>query len=473
MTKEMTVVQEKAITIRDYINKKFIVDQIQAALPEFMNAKRFLRTVYTALLRNPALLDCTKESLLSALIESAQLGLEPILGKAALIPYGREVQFQPMYRGLIDLARRTGQVKVTGHVVYSNDDFDFEYGTAERLYHKPSMDDDRGSMIGAYTVWTFEDGFQSFLFMPQSDILKVREKSQAWQYARANPNKTNAQETPWITWPDQQGIKTVIKRHSKLQPCSVEMERAVELDNRAEAKLSQADMLGKFTDSTGKLPAPEEKTTEELIKEFNDSIPKGTDQEHLNDWLTASAEHFGRSIDEIKANAAGDLDGFWKQFKRFEKDLEKPTAKKSSNLSEEEEKIAGYWKDLRTPGLIKQEKISRSEMHTWSLALREVWKAKWSAVMEENYTFPEEMPREEKEEPEPRTMDNDRLDDAELETLEEEHKGPAFTAICPNTGEKINLDVDCDNCPDKENEHGDPTCDTHWMHEEKQQGNRE
>ena len=317
MTKELTVVQQKAITVRDYINQRPIVDQIQSALPEFMNAKRFLRTIYTALLRNPALLDCTKESLLSAMIESAQLGLEPILGKAALIPYGGEVQFQPMYRGLIDLARRTAQLKITGHVVYANDEFDFEYGTNEKLFHKPFLFGDRGDIIGAYTVWTFEDGFQSFLFMPEADILKVREKSQAYKYAIANPKNRKAQECPWITWPDQQYIKTVIKRHSKLQPCSVEMERANDLDNRAEGRVSQADMIGKFA----ALPPVTEKTIEELVKEFDGTVNALSDSaDHINlqNFLSKSAETFEKSIEEIKAEAIKDFDGFWKQFKAWE-----------------------------------------------------------------------------------------------------------------------------------------------------------
>ena len=393
---ELTVKQQKAITIRDFINKKSIVDQIQNALPEFMNAKRFLRTVYTALLRNPALLDCTKESLLSAMIESAQLGLEPILGKAALIPYGTEVQFQPMYRGLVDLGRRTAQVKVTGHVVYSNDEFDFEYGTNERLYHKPSLDGDRGDMIGAYTVWTFEDGFQSFLFMPESDILKVREKSPAYQYAIANPKNRKAQECPWITWPDQQYIKTVIKRHSKLQPCSVEMERATELDNRIEAGLTQSDMLGKLTDLTGKLPTPVEKTDEELIKQFDGSIPKGTDQKHLDIFLAKALDldDESDSIDDIKIQAASQLDKFWKQFEIWERDHKKAPSGKSPLSDEEQEIYHGFINIKKHKSLKATEKLLRSDIPNWSMQLRVAWADKWLRIMREPYEF--EVPRIEK-----------------------------------------------------------------------------
>lgn len=318
MAKELAVVQEKINTVRKYINEPYIREQLNAALPSFLNADRFLRTFFSAMVRNPALLDCTKKSMASAMIESAQLGLEPILRKAALVPYAGEVQFQPMYGGLMDLGRRTGRIKITGHVVYEKDDFDIQYGTEDRLHHKPFMGEDPGDMLGAYTVWTYEDGFQTFLFMPAHQIFKVRAVSKAWKKAQKEPNNPKAQETPWVQWEDQQSIKTVIKRHSKLQPCSIEMERAIELDNRVEMGESQADILGQFDFPTGAPPKVEpedEGPPQHLLDKFDVKVSEkeNVNLEKLSQYLALCAStQEGATINDVKASAMRkDFDKFW------------------------------------------------------------------------------------------------------------------------------------------------------------------
>lgn len=328
MAKELTIVQQKAVTIREYIHQPHIVKQIEAALPSFLNADSFLRTFYTAMLRNAALLDCTKESMLSALIESAQLGLPPMLRKAALVPYGKEVQFQPMYGGLMELGRRTEKIKITGHVVYEKDDFDLAHGTDDHLHHVPCMEEDPGDMIGSYTVWTFDSGMQTFLFMPAHQIFKVRAVSQAWKRAQREPKNAKAQETPWVQWPDQMWIKTVIKRHSKLQPCSIEMERAVQLDDRVEMGLSQSDMLGKFDGfgPTGPAPKtePEGKAPDQqLINKFNAMVKEqdDVDMSNLADYLKLSADtQKGTTIQDVKAFVVSKsgFTSFWDFYKSWE-----------------------------------------------------------------------------------------------------------------------------------------------------------
>ena len=88
--------------------------QIAMALPKHLNADRIVRVAMTSVQRTPELLKCDPISLVAAVIQSSQLGLEPdgILGHAYLIPFnntkkGRmEVQFIPGYKGLIDLAIR-------------------------------------------------------------------------------------------------------------------------------------------------------------------------------------------------------------------------------------------------------------------------------------------------------------------------------------------------------------------------------
>jgi len=158
---------------------------ISQAIPQHMTPERLLRIATTCIRTNPKLKVCTPESLLGAVMQCAQLGLEPtILGHAYLIPYknkkkdekGREIgfvneaQFQIGYKGLLELARRTGQISsIVAHEVHENDEFDYRYGIKENLDHVPA-DGDRGKVIKYYAYAKFKDGGYSFLVMSKHDI---------------------------------------------------------------------------------------------------------------------------------------------------------------------------------------------------------------------------------------------------------------------------------------------------------------
>lgn len=81
-------------TLKDYV--KMMEPAIKKALPNVMTPERFSRIVFTALTANPKLAECTPESFCGAMMQAAQLGLEPNtpLGQAYLIPYGKQCQFQ-------------------------------------------------------------------------------------------------------------------------------------------------------------------------------------------------------------------------------------------------------------------------------------------------------------------------------------------------------------------------------------------
>ena len=87
-------------------------------------------------------------SFLGALMNAAQLGLEPNtpLGQAYLIPYRNkgklECQFQIGYKGLIDMVYRNENIQtVQAQCVYENDDFQYELGLDPKLVHKPALKD--------------------------------------------------------------------------------------------------------------------------------------------------------------------------------------------------------------------------------------------------------------------------------------------------------------------------------------------
>ncbi len=174
LAKRQAGVQTKVHSIKDLIRS--MEPQIKAALPSILTPERFTRMVLTALSSNPKLQECSPQSFLGAMMQAAQLGVEPNtpLGQAYLIPYRNhgilECQFQLGYKGLIDLAYRSGSIRdISAHVVYSGDGFEFEYGFEPKLIHKPAMTD-RGTPIAYYAVYHTKDGGGNFVVMSQEDI---------------------------------------------------------------------------------------------------------------------------------------------------------------------------------------------------------------------------------------------------------------------------------------------------------------
>lgn len=318
MANEVAKVNEKAVVLRQFLHNDRVKDQLAMALPKWLGADRLLRIVFSSAIRNPKLLECTQESILQSVMMCAQLGLEPILGRAYLIPYNNskringkwvkvpECQFQPGYQGLVDLARRSGVIQdVWGHVVHEKDDFDIELGTDRRIHFKPCMKDDPGEAIGAFAIWALDGGLFHPEFMPIHEINKRRDRSQAWQYAKSNPGNKNAQDCPWVQWPDEMRLKTVIKHSSKLVPASIEFMEAVAVDDAAEAGRRY---VSPFTDAMNQIP---EKTAADFEAEFNDlagRVVSENDRAAFDKFIADVADKNGLSVTVAKADVMREND---------------------------------------------------------------------------------------------------------------------------------------------------------------------
>src|SRR5262245_48677723 len=114
--------------------------KLDKALSPHLKADRLIRIAVNAMHRQPTLQNCTVQSLVNSVVLAGVMGLEPNtpLGHGYLIPYGKECTFQPGYRGLMHLARRTAGVKRwRSELVYPGDEFEIEYGMNEKFMHKP------------------------------------------------------------------------------------------------------------------------------------------------------------------------------------------------------------------------------------------------------------------------------------------------------------------------------------------------
>ena len=229
------VAEKKGKTIFDVIQSG--AKQFATALPKHVNSERFVRIAITTIRQNPKLAQCNQESLLGALMVSAQLGLEPgTLGQCYLIPYGRECQFQIGYKGMIELLRRSGQLKdIYAYSVYENDEFEMTYGLERNLKHKPNLQD-RGNFIGCYCVAVLKDDARAFEYMTKEEI-----EAHGKKFSKTYGNG------PWKTDFEAMAHKTVVKKMLKWLPLSVEFLEMTNNDEKSfklnESKENEYDDL--------------------------------------------------------------------------------------------------------------------------------------------------------------------------------------------------------------------------------------
>lgn len=221
------VAEKKERTIYDIIQSNGFKSQMKMALPKHVTAERLTRIAVTAIRTNPALQRCTADSLLAGIMLSAQLGLEPngSLGQAYLIPYGKDATFIIGYKGLIELARRSGDVSsIRAEVVYENDVLDIDLGLEEKLVFKPA-EGERGAMKSVFGIAKFKDGGHHIEYMTEADVEQVKKSSKS----------ANGASSPWKSHTAEMWKKTVIRRMAKYLPMSIEkLQMAVVADEATE-----------------------------------------------------------------------------------------------------------------------------------------------------------------------------------------------------------------------------------------------
>lgn len=215
-------------TVMQYIKDKspVILTRMHEALPKGFSAEKALSAFKSEISRTPALQRCSPDSLVKSVIQAAQLGLEVngILGHAYLVPYGANCQFMLGYRGMIALARRSGQIiSIYAQAVYKNDIFEFEFGLEEKLRHVPAVGD-RGELIYAYAISKLENTYSQagkegiqFDVMSRSDIDKIKSRSQSAKGAYS----------PWKTDYEEMAKKTVLRRLFKYLPISIDIQEGI------------------------------------------------------------------------------------------------------------------------------------------------------------------------------------------------------------------------------------------------------
>lgn len=219
---------DQRLTVRGWFEAQ--KGEIARAVPRHIDPERLVRVALTACVQNPKLLECTRESLMQAVMQSAGLGLVPdgLLGSAYLVPYKNkkrdgsylmEATFQIGYQGMIDLATRGDRIAaVIPEVVHSKDTFEYWRDVEkDHFKHKPyEGDDDAGPLTHAYCIVRRKDGTASVTVLPKAKIEKEH---------RAHSKRKD--DGPWVDNYEAMCKKTMVLVALKYEPKSTELAKAV------------------------------------------------------------------------------------------------------------------------------------------------------------------------------------------------------------------------------------------------------
>lgn len=205
-------------SLKSLITSDVMKAQFAAALPKHLSVERFCRIAITALSRTPKLMECTQESLMKCLLDLSAYGIEPDGRRAHLIPYGNQCTLILDWKGLAELALRSGIIaKLHADIVCENDEFEFNLG--EIVRHKVDYRKPRGEMYAVYALAVTKDGPVFVQVLTKDEVDAVRKRSRA------------SSSGPWVTDYHEMAKKTAFRRLSKWLPLSAEFREASERDD--------------------------------------------------------------------------------------------------------------------------------------------------------------------------------------------------------------------------------------------------
>ena len=199
-------------------------------------ADKFAMCMMVAAAKVPALYRCTHESWALAMMDCSRSKLLPDGDLAALVPYGMDVQYMLMYKGMIAALKRSGDLKdIWAKRVYEKDVFEDRGGTINRgIEHIASRLPvaERGAVTHVYAACELVDGTVPFVVLDIEYVNKIKEA--------ALKNKKSP-EVPWRKWEEAMQLKTAIKALLKVVPLSEAAAEIVATDNRIEGAVVAMD----------------------------------------------------------------------------------------------------------------------------------------------------------------------------------------------------------------------------------------
>ncbi len=247
-------------SVLGWLNAPTTASELARALPAGMDSGRFARVVQTELRKNPELLKCTPQTFILAVLNAAQLGLEPgPLGHSYLVPFrnskinATECTLLLGYKGLKELAYRGGAVDFIDAVsVHEGEPFRIVRQPDPHLEHE-ELPGCAGSPVVAYYAFAVlkDSGRVVFEVMWPADVDGIRKRSRA------------KDSGPWVTDFEAMALKTVTRRllnRGKVR-LSAQIAEAIHEDEARELGFDRPEMLASLAPAAP--PAKETKKSKE------------------------------------------------------------------------------------------------------------------------------------------------------------------------------------------------------------------
>ena len=196
---------QELMTLKKYMETPAISEGLEKLLGK--KAQAFKSNLNLICQNNSLLQRCEPMSIVGAAICATvnNLSLTPSLGQAYIVPYGKAAAFQIGFKGLIQLAHRTGQYQ-TLHAgkVHEGEFNGFNPFTGEPERGERISD----NVVGYVAYMRLINGFEKYLYMTIEELKTHAEKySQSYAYDQRYGKKSS----PWSTSFDAMASKTVLK----------------------------------------------------------------------------------------------------------------------------------------------------------------------------------------------------------------------------------------------------------------------
>lgn len=240
--------EDTRATIPQFIAK--LQPEISRALPKHMDGDRIARLALTVVRQSDlearkagkpgnSLMNCTVDSFAGALLTAAALGLEPgVNNEAYLVPYKGECTLIVGYQGYAKLFWQHPLAKhLDAHAVHENDEFDYAYGLAQYLRHKPARSN-RGKITHYYAVAELSTGASAFVVLSAEEVKALRG-------GKVGPSGNIADPQHWME------RKTALRQLIKLLPKSANLIAATAVDEHKGSTLAEHEIPAAIASGDG------------------------------------------------------------------------------------------------------------------------------------------------------------------------------------------------------------------------------
>lgn len=262
------------VALKGYFDNDAVKKNLQAMLGQ--KAQGFATSVLSVVNNNKLLQNAEPASIYSSAMVAASLDLpiNPNLGFAALVPYGRVCQFQIMTRGLVQLAIRSGvYAKITNCDVHEGELVKADPFTDEYVFDASKRTSNK--VIGYMAYMKTTSGFEKYYYMSKEDALAHGKK-----YSKSFSSGV------WNSDPDAMGRKTCLKLLlSKFGILSIELQRAIKFDQAVvKGDFSQMESVEEIDGAEVEyIDNPQNSFSEEKAQAVADKFAGFADAEEVKD----------------------------------------------------------------------------------------------------------------------------------------------------------------------------------------------